>query len=139
MKVENFYANIKYIYIYSVDVLMWYWNLHGNEKWYCWKISYNRALYLKNRHDNYQYMWYVCIPLCYLEYRWLSMNLVFAQKEAQIFFMWTKIAFQYISFPALNNLFLFALIKNTNSSKYQQKISITKLSNAFMFFCQTRY
>ena len=31
-------------------------------------------------------------------------------------------------FPALNNLFLFALIKNTKSSKYQQKISIAKLS-----------
>ena len=139
MKVENLYANIKYMYIYTVDVLTWYWNLHGNEKLYCRKISYNRALYLKNRHDNYQYMWYVCIPLRYLEYRWLSMNLVFAQKEAQIFFMWTKIAFQYISFPALNNLFLFALIKNTNSSEYQQKISITKLSNAFMFFFQTRY
>ena len=127
MKVENLYANIKYMYTYTVDVLTWYWNLHGNEKLYCRKISYNRALYLKNRHDNYQYMWYVCIPLRYLEYRWLSMNLVFAQKEAQIFFMWTKIAFQYISFPLLNNLFLFA-----KSSKYQQKRSITK-------FFQTRY
>ena len=30
-------------------------------QWYCRKISYNRARYLKNRHDNNQYMYvYLC-------------------------------------------------------------------------------
>ena len=54
----------------------------------CLKISYDRSPYLKNHHDKYQYMctWYM-VTLRYMEYRSRSVNLVFAQKEAQIFFM----------------------------------------------------
>ena len=74
--------------------------------------SYNRALYLKNRHDNNQYMYvYLCAAWNIDRGLWIWYS---PKRRHKSFFMWTKIAFQYISFPLLNNLFLFADRQNIN-------------------------
>ena len=80
---------------------MWYWNFHSIHKWDLSENIIRPTAVSKEpswQISIYVYSTWYMVPLRYMEYRSRSVNLVFAQKEAQIFFMWTKIAFQYISF-----------------------------------------
>ena len=115
---------------------MWYWNFNSIHKWDLSENIIRPTAVSKEpswQISIYVYSTWYMVPLRYMEYRSRSVNLVFAQKEAQIFFMWTKIAFQYISFQHWITCFSLLWSKTQNTTK-QQKISIAKLSNIFMFF-----